>query len=66
MKYVEFPDAIDEELQRTSDGLAWVELRDRCGLPYARVCPAWTKQLEEEIGLSRTKGSHRALIWECG
>lgn len=62
MKYTEFRDQIEQELQRTPAGLTWQELRARLSLPYERACPAWTKQLESEIGLSR-EGEGRALIW---
>ena len=63
MKYIEFRDAIAKELRRTPEGLTWVELRERLDLPYDRPCPEWTGQLEKEIGLSRVKGSTRALVW---
>ncbi len=63
MRYVEFRDAIREELGRNTAGLTWVQLRDRLSLPYDRPCPAWTARLEQEIGLSRSKGKGRALVW---
>ena len=66
MRYVEFRDAIERELLRTPGGLTWSELRDRLDLPYDRACPTWTGQLEQEIGLKRTKGSGRALVWKVG
>ena len=66
MRYVEFKDAIREELGRHPAGLTWAQLRGRLGLPYDRPCPAWTSRLEREIGLSRTKGPGRALVWTVG
>jgi hypothetical protein len=66
MRYTEFRDTIDGELRRTPAGLTWAELRDRLGLPYDRPCPSWTKRLEQEIGLTRTKGTGRALVWKTG
>lgn len=63
MKYTEFRDPIEQELQRTPEGLTWKELRDRLNLPYQRACPAWTKELESEIGLMREKGDGRELVW---
>lgn len=63
MKYTEFRDQIKQALQRRPEGLTWKELRDRLGLPYERACPAWTRQLEAEINLTREKGSGRALVW---
>lgn len=62
-KYVQFRDSIQKELQRNPAGLTWTELRCRLDLPSERACPEWTKQLEQEIRLTRTKGSGRALVW---
>ena len=42
----------------------WAQLRADLDLPYDRPCPSWTKRLEEEIGLTRTKGVGRALVWK--
>lgn len=66
MRYIDFRDAIEEELRQNPDGLTWVELKERLDLPYDRPCPAWTKQMEEEIGLSRARGSGRAYVWKVG
>lgn len=64
MRYADFCDAIRRELASNVDGLTWAELRDRLGLPYDRACPAWTKRLEQDIGLSRLKREGRALVWQ--
>jgi hypothetical protein len=66
MRYEEFRKAIQRELARSRAGLTWVQLRDRLRLPYERACPAWTAQLEQEIGLSRGRNGKggRALIWK--
>ena len=66
MRYVEFRDSIRRELQRHPAGLTWAELQARLDLPYDRPCPEWTKQLEQEIGLTRRKGDGRALVWRVG
>lgn len=67
MRYVEYRDAIRGALRRHRAGMTWGELRSRLKLPYDRPCPAWTKQLEREIGLSRAKGSvGRSLVWRIG
>jgi hypothetical protein len=63
MRYVEFRDAIEKELRRRPEGLTWRQLQERLSLPYDRPCSAWTKQLEQEIGLSRMKSAGRALLW---
>ena len=63
MRYIEFTEAIGEALRRNPDGLTWAELRERLELQYKRPCPTWTRNLEREIGLSREKGSGRALLW---
>jgi hypothetical protein len=64
MKYTEYRDRIQGRLQSQPDGLTWAELRDQLDLPYERACPAWTKRLEQEIGLTRVKGAGRALVWK--
>ena len=66
MKYVDYRDSIRGELRRNAAGLTWAELQQRLGLPYERPCPAWTKQLEADIGLTRSKGAGRALVWKVG
>lgn len=65
MRYEEFKAAIRRELSVEREGLTWAELRERCGLPYERPCPTWTRRLEGEIGLTRRRrpGSGRALVW---
>jgi hypothetical protein len=63
MRYVEFRDAIWEELRRVPDGLSWAELKTRLKLPYTIPCPEWVKQMEREVGLLRTRGSGRAYTW---
>lgn len=64
MRYVEFKAAIQQHLQRNRRGATWAELRDTLALPYDRPCLEWTRQLEEEIGLTRRKGTGRSLVWE--
>ena len=63
MRYVEYREAIGAELRRHSAGLTWAQLQSRLGLPYDRPCPTWTRQLENDIGLRRKKGSGRSLVW---
>ena len=64
MRYVEFRDAVLEELRRNRDGMTWAELRDGLNLPYDRPCPTWVRRLEES-GLERVKGPGRALVWRA-
>ncbi len=63
MRYVEFRNAIEEELLENRAGLTWAELRERLNLPYKQPCPEWVKRMEEEIGLSRARGTGRAYVW---
>jgi len=63
MRYVQFREAIQSELQRNPDGLTWIQLQQRLDLPYDRPCATWTNRLEQEIGLLRRKGSGRSLLW---
>jgi hypothetical protein len=62
MRYVEFKSTIERHLKRNRRGTTWVELREALALPYTRPCPEWTRQLEQEICLMRSKGTSRALI----
>ena len=66
MRYVDFRDVIRQELLRHPEGRTWAELRDGLALPYARPCPTWTRELEQELGLVRAKGEGRALLWKLG
>ena len=66
MRYADYRESIHRELRRNACGLTWAELQSKLDLPYDRPCPAWTKQLEQEIGLTRVKGAGRALIWKLG
>jgi hypothetical protein len=66
MRYLEFKEAINRELRGQPKGLTWDQLQQRLELPYDRPCQTWTRRLEEEIGLSRMKGSGRALLWRVG
>jgi hypothetical protein len=64
MRYVHFRDLIRDELKRHPAGLTWAQLRARLDLPYDRPCPTWTKQLEQEIRLSRARGAGRSMVWK--
>ena len=68
MRYVEYRDAIERALRGSAAGMTWAQLRQRLRLPYDRPCPAWTRQLEQDIGLTRSNsdGGGRALVWKCG
>jgi hypothetical protein len=63
MRYLDFRDAIQRELNRQPAGLTWKELRDKLRLPYERACPTWVKQLELEIGLTRARSHGPAKVW---
>jgi hypothetical protein len=64
MRYVEFESVIWEELVQHPEGLTWAELRERLDLPYDRPCPTWVRRMEQEVGLSRARGSGRAYVWK--
>lgn len=64
MRYIEFKEQIKKFLKENPSGFTWKELRNRLNLPYEQPCPEWTRKLENEIGLSRIKGSGRALLWK--
>jgi len=64
MRYEHFRDCIRAELRRCPTGLTWAELRRRLDLPYERPCPTWVRRLEEEISLTRARGSTPAYVWK--
>jgi hypothetical protein len=64
MRYVDFRDIIQKELRKNPAGLTWAELRERLDLPYERPCPTWVRRMEQEVGLSRAKGSGARLCLE--
>lgn len=66
MRYVDFRDAILNELRKNPKGLTWKELKKHLDLPYETPCQTWVRQLEQEIGLSRIKGEDRGYLWKIG
>jgi hypothetical protein len=64
MTYIDYRNAIREQLHRPVAGMTWAQLQRRLRLPYDRPCPAWTARLESDIGLVRGKGKGRALVWK--
>jgi hypothetical protein len=64
MRYEEFRDGIEQALSRRRAGLTWQQLRTRLNLPYKQPCPSWVRRLEQDIGLRRSGGSGRALVWK--
>jgi len=63
MRYLDFKGQIQTALRDHPAGLTWAQLRDRLCLPYDRPCPTWVRSLEADIGLERTPGESRALVW---
>jgi hypothetical protein len=63
MRYLEFRNAIEEELLQNHAGLTWAELKERLNLPYNQPCPEWVRRMEEDAGLSRARGAGRAYVW---
>ena len=62
MRYLDFRSLIQEELRSNPDGLTWAELKGRLRLPYTTPCYTWIARMEQEIGLSRSRGP-RGMIW---
>lgn len=63
MRYLEFRNTIEEELLQNPDGLTWAELKEKLNMSYNQPCPEWVRRMEEEVGLSRTRGTGRAYVW---
>jgi hypothetical protein len=63
MRDCDFRDQIHSALRRSRSGKTWAALKSELKLPYDRPCPEWTKRLEQEIGLRRTPGTGRSLLW---
>ena len=64
MRYADFRDVIQNELRRNPAGLTWAQLKESLALPYKRPCPTWVRRMESEIGLTRARGTGRALVWK--
>ena len=64
MRYVDFSNVIRNELLKNSPGLTWGQLKERLNLPYDRPCSEWVNRMEEELGLTRVRGTGRALVWK--
>jgi len=63
MPYEEFKRIVKEELQKTSDGLTWTQIRQRRPELYQKF-PAnqWVRRMEKDIGLTRSTLAGRT-IW---
>jgi len=64
MRYVDFRDVIQQELRQNPEGLTWPQLKECLDLPYDRPCQTWVYRMEEEIGLTRSRGTGRAFVWK--
>ena len=64
MSYEKFKQIIEEELKKSPDGLTWTQIRERRPELYQKF-PAnqWVKQMEKDIGLSRSKRAGKT-IWK--
>jgi hypothetical protein len=64
MRFTEFRQQILDELNQNPEGLTWVEIKERLGLPYQQPCPTWVNRMEVENGLTRARGTGRAYVWK--
>jgi len=62
MKYVEFRESVHAYLKSHREGATWKEMKTDLGLPYEIPCPTWVHKMEDEIGLSRVKGTD-GKVW---
>lgn len=60
--YKDFRDAIEKLLKAEPDGLTWSEIKTRLNLPQKVPNNKWVRQMEKDIGLTRTKES-RGTVW---
>jgi hypothetical protein len=65
MRFTEFRQQILDELNQNPEGLTWVEIKERLGLPYQQPCPTWVNRMEKENGLTRARGTGRAYVWKA-
>ena len=61
-KYIEFRDKIKKALQNEKKGLKWNQLQKKGNIKYSRPCYTWIQELENEIGLIRSR-SGRNIYW---
>lgn len=62
-KYNEFRDKVKRVLKGEKHGLTWNQLRKKSNIQYPRPCYSWIRELEDEIGLIRTR-SGRYVYWK--
>ena len=62
MRYVEFRNAIQEELGQNPAGFTWRELRERLDLPYDSPCPTWIRRMEQELAVESKRLRSRIYL----
>lgn len=62
MSYNEFRDKIRDSLLYNDKGMTWTELRNKLKLEQIVPNNKWVRQMENEIGLIRTK-EIRGIVW---
>lgn len=62
LTYEVFRDKIQRTL-RQKGPLTWTDIRTVARLPEKLPNNKWVRKLEDEIGLKRTRDSHRIILW---
>ncbi len=62
LTYEDFRDKIREALKRGP--LTWTEIRTAAKLPQKFPNNKWVRQMEQDIGLKRSKDAHGIIKWK--
>jgi hypothetical protein len=65
LTYEDFRDKIHETLKR-GGSLTWTEIRTIAKLPQKFPNNKWVHQMEQDIGLRRSKDEHGIFKWKIG
>ena len=60
--YKSFMRKIEAILKAEPDGLTWTEIKKRLNLPQKVPNNRWVRQMEGDIGLTRTKET-KGIVW---
>lgn len=61
--YDKFKTQIESALKNEPQGLTWTEIKQKLNLPQKVPNNRWVRQLETDIGLTRTK-EPKGVIWK--
>ena len=64
MSYEDFKSKIVATLKAAGRSLTWTEIRTAAALPQAFPNNQWVRRMEQDIGLTRQRGTDGIINWE--